>query len=193
MFVVKYSGPFGFIKPWTAVRDGETFSQQFLTQSMLIGIEQKLFPELLGEHTLKKIIRYRLSYDKMDLQQEVTQPRAFSINKKAKIAFRTRAIINRGILINPVLHLAFVEKADAEIASRQHICLARNEDILLPDAEITEFTLAEFDSINGFELLFTHDEESFLVGYNRFQNAAPMHGKLMIYGNPLNSSKYESQ
>ena len=25
-YTVKYSGPFGFIKPWTAVRDGETFS-----------------------------------------------------------------------------------------------------------------------------------------------------------------------
>lgn len=23
-YVVKYSGPFGFIKPWTAVRDSET-------------------------------------------------------------------------------------------------------------------------------------------------------------------------
>ena len=31
MYIVIYKGPFGFIKPWTAVRDGETFSQQFLT------------------------------------------------------------------------------------------------------------------------------------------------------------------
>lgn len=30
MYIVTYKGPFGFIKPWTAVRDGETFSQQFL-------------------------------------------------------------------------------------------------------------------------------------------------------------------
>lgn len=28
--VVKYSGPFGFIKPWTAVRDIETYSQQVI-------------------------------------------------------------------------------------------------------------------------------------------------------------------
>ena len=32
MFVVTYKGQFGFIKPWTAVRDGETFSQQFQFQ-----------------------------------------------------------------------------------------------------------------------------------------------------------------
>ena len=48
LYVVRYSGPFGFIKPWTAVRDSETYSQQFLTPSILAGIERKLFPELLN-------------------------------------------------------------------------------------------------------------------------------------------------
>ncbi len=43
-FVVKYIGPFGFIKPWTAVRDSKTFSQQFLTASIVEGIEKKIFP-----------------------------------------------------------------------------------------------------------------------------------------------------
>ena len=38
MYVVTYKGQFGFIKPWTAVRDGETFSQQFLTPSIIEGI-----------------------------------------------------------------------------------------------------------------------------------------------------------
>lgn len=44
-YVVKFTGPFGFIKPWTAVRDasgGETYSQQFLTPSIVEGIRQKL-------------------------------------------------------------------------------------------------------------------------------------------------------
>ena len=49
MYIIKYSGPFGFIKPWTVVRDSETFSQQFLTPSIIEGIEKKLFPELLNE------------------------------------------------------------------------------------------------------------------------------------------------
>lgn len=43
LYVVRYAGPFGFIKPWTAVRDSETFSQQFLTPSIVEGIEKKLF------------------------------------------------------------------------------------------------------------------------------------------------------
>lgn len=38
MYVVTYKGQFGFIKPWSAVRDGETFSQQFLTPSIIEGI-----------------------------------------------------------------------------------------------------------------------------------------------------------
>lgn len=54
LFVVKYSGPFGFIKPWTAVRDGETYSQQFLTPSIVEGMEKKLFPEMLAERGIKK-------------------------------------------------------------------------------------------------------------------------------------------
>ncbi|MEZ4901763.1 MAG: hypothetical protein R2822_08415 [Spirosomataceae bacterium] len=74
-YVVKYSGSFGFIKPWTAVRDSETFSQQFLTPSIIEGIEKKLFPELLGEvHNGKilKIKRHRLNYQGLDIQQERT-------------------------------------------------------------------------------------------------------------------------
>lgn len=54
LFVVKYAGPFGFIKPWTAVRDGETYSQQFLTPSIVEGMEKKLFPEMLAERGIKK-------------------------------------------------------------------------------------------------------------------------------------------
>ena len=60
--VVKYSGPFGFIKPWTAVRDSETFSQQFLTPSIVEGIEKKLFPETLSISGINKITGHRISY-----------------------------------------------------------------------------------------------------------------------------------
>lgn len=42
MYIVTYKGQFGFIKPWTAVRDGETFSQQFLTPSIIEGIEKAI-------------------------------------------------------------------------------------------------------------------------------------------------------
>ena len=47
MYVVKYTGVFGFIKPWTAVRDSLTYSQQFLTPSVIEGIEKKIFSDIL--------------------------------------------------------------------------------------------------------------------------------------------------
>ena len=47
MYIVEYNGTFGFIKPWSAVRDSKTFSQQFLTPSIVEGMEKKLFPEMI--------------------------------------------------------------------------------------------------------------------------------------------------
>ena len=186
MYVVKYSGPFGFIKPWTAVRDGETFSQQFLTPSIIKGIELKLFPELLEGVSknagIQKIIRHRLSYSSISTQQEQIQPKAFTVKKK--VVSRSKSILKRGVMINPVLHLAFKNVNDAQRASGQHVCLCRNEDILLPSEEIEELKENGFDLIDGFELIFGESEDSFTVGYNRFNNAEPMYGKIEIHGNP---------
>ena len=88
-------------------------------------------------------------------------------------------------MLDPVLYLAFNDKADAEIAAKQHICLCRNEDILLPDDEIYDFSEQEFAELDGFELRFGQSEQSFLVGYNRFDNGSPMYGWIEYNGNKL--------
>src|SRR5690554_5864560 len=189
LYVVRYSGAFGFIKPWTAVRDSETFSQQFLTPSIVEGMEKKLFPELLNEAGIKKIKRHRLSYTQINQQQEVIQTRGWNTTKKGKqVLFdRPTAILIRGVLLDPILHLAFETKEEASIAFEQHICLSRNEDILLPQ-EIMEIDKEDFDTddFNGYELVFEKNEESFHVGYHRSTNE-PMYGWLKIVGNPINS------
>lgn len=190
-FVVKYSGQFGFIKPWTAVRDSETFSQQFLTPSIVEGIEKKLFPELLNTQGIHKIKRHKLTYQAISKQTEVTQTRGFKVNKKEKYIDRPTSILTRGVLLNPDLFLAFSNKEDAEIASRQHICLCRNEDILLPSGIILELTEEEFSQIDGFELRFGESKNSFMVGYNRFDNVKEMYGWLEVSDNPLKNTKYE--
>ena len=195
-YVVKFTGPFGFIKPWTAVRDSETYSQQFLTPSIVAGIERKLFPGLLqnDDGEIKKIIRHRLSYKQISQQQEQIQPRGWNEKgtKKNKSFERPYAILVRGVLINPVLYLAFENRCDAEIASKQHICLCRNEDILYPDENILELSEEEFDTneelFSGFELIFERNDQSFLVGYNRFKENQPMHGYLKVLGNPVKSN-----
>lgn len=188
LFVVKYSGPFGFIKPWTAVRDSETFSQQFLTPSIVEGIEKKLFPELLEEKGIKKIKGYRLCYDQITQQQEVIQTRGWNSTRRgAQILFeRSNAILIRGILLNPKLYIAFENLVDAEIAAKQHICLCRNEDVLLPES-IDEISIDEFEDENkfpGFELVFEDNEKSFPVGIDR-KTKQPMLGWLKIIGNPI--------
>lgn len=189
-YVVKYSGPFGFIKPWTAVRDGETYSQQFLTPSIIEGIEKKLFPEMLqynGE--IRKILRHRLSYMTIDMQQEQTQARGWEKKDKQRMMIRKMSVLTRGVLLNPVLHLAFKEETDAIKASKQHICLCRNEDVLIPAQDITVMNKSEFDMIDGFELHFGESDDSFMVGFNRFNSAKPMHGRLEISGKPVSGLK----
>lgn len=176
-YVVTYTGPFGFIKPWTAVRDSETYSQQFLTPSILEGMRQKL--------DVVSILRHKLSYAALDLQQEQTQPRGWEVKKKLRLMLRERSILLRGVMLNPVLHLAFSSQADAERAARQHLCLCRNEDVVLPDANIQLLDEAAFDALAGFELRFGQHERAFLVGFNRFDQASPMYGWLEITGKPV--------
>ncbi len=194
LFVVRYTGPFGYIKPWTAVRDSETFSQQFLTPSILSGMEQKLFPELLpkeGEPFLiHRIAAYRLAYSGLSSQQEQTQPRGW--NKKSKHLERPKAILVRGVMLNPVLMLAFREREHAEEACRQHLCLCRNEDIVLPDSLIETVSVAAFDEppFDGFELVFADNEQSFVVGCNRFDAGREMKGWLKIVGNPVKTPSF---
>jgi hypothetical protein len=189
-YVVKYTGQFGFIKPWTAVRDSETFSQQFLTPSIIEGIEKKIFPELLSEKGIQKIVGHRLSYSQISQSQEVIQTRGWNSTKQGKqqlLFERPKAIILRGLLQEPILHLAFASLADAEVAYKQHICLCRNEDLLFPE-EISEVEKNDFENdevlFNGFELVFEKNEKAFLVGYNRLNNEQ-MYGWLRIVGNPV--------
>ena len=188
-YLVKYTGQFGFIKPWTAVRDSETFSQQFLTPSIVEGIEKKLFPELLPETGIKKIVGHRLSYNQISPSQEVIQTRGWNSTKQDKqfLFERPKAILVRGLLLAPVLYLAFTSLVDAEKAFEQHICLCRNEDILFPE-EISEVEKETFENDSilyaGFELVFEKNDKAFLVGYNRL-NGEQMYGWLKIVGNPV--------
>jgi len=195
LYIVKYAGPFGFIKPWTAVRDSETYSQQFLTPSIVEGIEKKLFPELLEQPgKIQKILRHRVNYCGIDVQQERTwskggfqkEKKKDSLGREYYIA-KNLGIINRGVMLYPNLYLAFQHKKDALQALQQTICLCRNEDILFPEW-LQEMSVEEFDQINGFELLFSPDNTGFKVGYNRFDNASEMFGGLIVTGNPIRTA-----
>ena len=86
-YIVRYRGPFGFIKPWCAVRDSKTFSQQFLTPSIIEGIRQKL--------EVAVVLRHKLTYDAISVQQERTQTRGWKIKKTQKLMVREQSILDR--------------------------------------------------------------------------------------------------
>ncbi len=116
----------------------------------------------------------------MDSQQEVTQTRGWKYKNRTFI--RNRSILKRSVLLHPVLYLAFENEEDAIIASMQQVCVCRNEDILLPEAKILDLKENEFKQLPGFELRFGDSKQSFLVGYNRFNNNQPMYGWIEYNG-----------
>ncbi len=176
-YVVKYSGQFGYIKPWTAVRDNLTYSQQFLTPSIIEGMEKKLFPEMLERPgVIERIARHKLQYRGISEQAETTYTRGLSrlpnsdlvTHGSVKNGVINFAPLTRGVMVNPVLFLAFHSEEDARKASVQHLCLCRNEDVVLPDEEVIPMTEEDFNALDGFELRFGNEKHSFPVGYSRF-------------------------
>lgn len=184
-FVVTYTGPFGFIKPWTAVRDELTYSQQFLTPSTVEGMRQKL--------EVSAIHRHRLSHEGFSVQGETTQSAGIdrkTVKKRQEVTYkRATAVLDRGVMLNPRLRLAFPTREDAETAHRQHLCLSRNEDVVMPKGPIREMAESEFNELTGFELVFGQDDDAFMVGYNRYEDGAPMYGTLEITGEPVSTDR----
>lgn len=176
-YVVTYNGQFGYIKPWTAVRDGETFSQQFLTPSIVEGMRQKL--------GVSAISRHKITFLALSKQQEVTQSKAWKYKSREKEMVRPTSILDRHVMVEPTLYLAFENENDAEIASKQHLCLCRNEDIVLPEPTIRILSEEAFTKLDGYELRFEENDAAFLVGYNRFEENAPMYGWIQVTDNPL--------
>jgi hypothetical protein len=82
-------------------------------------------------------------------------------------------------MVQPTLWLAFKTGEDSERAAAQHVCVCRNEDVLLP-CDTSVMSPEDFDRIPGVELKFGAGSDSFLVGYNRYDAVAPMYGHLHI-------------
>ncbi|MEL6705840.1 MAG: hypothetical protein AAFY55_15980 [Bacteroidota bacterium] len=194
-YVVSYEGPFGFIKPWTAVRDGETFSQPFLSPSTVRGMEIKL--------GVSGILRHRLSHAGIDRQQEQVQAAGWTTNRRAMTMTRQTGILIRGVMLRPRLHLAFPTAEDAEIAATDHLCLCRNEDLVVPvrvryrekeghkavlesvraDTRplVHEMTPEDFERIEGFELIEGKGPGTIPLGISRYTGEM-MRGRLVTVG-----------
>jgi hypothetical protein len=181
-YVVTYTGPFGYIKPWTAVRDGETYSQPFLAPSTVEGMRIKL-----GVST---ILRHRLSHVGIDRQQEQVQAAGWTTNSRLKTMIRKTGVLVRGVMLHPRLHLAFATNEDAEIAAADHLCLCRNEDLVFPvrvDGRlIREMAETAFDALEGFEMVEGEGPETIPLGVSRYTGEM-MRGRLVVEGDPANA------
>ena len=148
-------------------------------------MEKKLFPEMLTKKGIHKIARHKLSCMGMSVQQEKTQTQAWKGKGKGKGRTYTRpqSILKRGVMLHPSLYLAFTSEEDAVIAARQHLCLCRNEDVVLPDTEVLKMDEETFNALPGFELRFGKDyPDAFMVGFNRFDGNTLMYGRIEIGG-----------
>jgi hypothetical protein len=176
-YVVTYTGPFGYIKPWTAVRDGETFSQQFLTPSIVEGMRIKL--------GVSAILRHRISHAGISRQQEQVQAAGWKAKKvgDGKALVRETGVLTRGVMLRPVLSLAFATSEDAEIAASDHLCLCRNEDLVFPTeidgGLIQEMTGETFDALDGFEMQFEDGPGTIPLGVSRYTGEM-MRGRLVV-------------
>jgi hypothetical protein len=156
LHVVTYEGPLGFIKPAQAVRDEQIYSQRFLAPATVEGMRRKL--------GASSIDRVRLDAKELTRpQQETIQAPTTRIQSSYE---REESIVERRLLLRPTLYLGFEDPADADLAERQHLCLCRNEDVVLPTGR-EEMTREEFDQIPGFTFVQDPDGTA-LAGRNRY-------------------------
>lgn len=175
--VVTYAGPFGFIKPWTAVRDDLTYSQPFLTPSIVEGMRQKL--------GVSAILRHRLTHEGISRQQEQVQAAGWSAKKvgESKALVRETGILMRGVMLRPTLHLAFATAEDAALAASDHLCLCRNEDLVFPVETggrlVREMTPEAFDALVGLEMIEEDGPGTVPLGVSRYTGEM-MRGRLVV-------------
>lgn len=175
MFVVNYKnsiGPsFGFIKPYNAVRDSETYSLTYFPTSMVNGISERLF----GENEINHIVRHKLSYDtERGLQEEGVHTVVNSFVDAKEIT----SIHKKNFLTDVCVTLAFNTLEEAKHAQEQAIYVGQFEYALFPKQEdIVEMTDEEFSSITGVETFAASedDENSLFVGFNRFKDNERMY------------------
>ena len=161
---------YGYIKPWNAVRDNETYSLTYLPPSFINGIEDEL--RING-----KILRHKLRFNKGRMEKDM---------KKCIIYLKDNCVNHtihiRHTLVNPEIILAFENYEDAKCALEQPLFVGQNIYPIYgnPNFGIVEMTDEDFDELEGVETFQTdeNDEESIYVGNNRQKNNERMFIKI---------------
>lgn len=167
---------FGFIKPYNAVRDEETYSLTYIPTSMLNGIE---FENGLPFDSIK---RHKLIFrqDGMAFEQVKTHLYAvmnkkrdgllsLSLSKNEKERDNEINIYKIHKLVNPEIILAFDDKELAEKMSNSMIYVGRMEYQIF-SGDVEEMSEEEFNEIDGVETFPTNNEYAVFCGFNRWKD-----------------------
>lgn len=171
MYCVEFSNKltpyYGFIKPWNAVRDVETYSLTYLPPSFIRGIKYEL--GIKGD-----IIRHKLLFSKSHMQKDFTKAVVYLKNGQRSVTNH-----HRHTLVNPKLILGFETKEDADLAIGLPIYMGQNIYPLYGNASVGvfEITTEEFDKLQGVETFETteSDENGLYVGNDRRNNNKRMY------------------
>jgi hypothetical protein len=161
LFIVKYAGSMGFMRPYNAVFTKFTRTETFITPSRLEGIQRFLKTTTL---TRAKVSCESIFSDQCSIR--CPNPKALPNKRKG--------ISTNGMMLKPTIFLGFEKEEDANTAFKKTICL-RTEDILWP----IELFSSDFDSLSGCEFIETGKKHDKFVGIHRY-NSKPMYGKINI-------------
>lgn len=186
MYCVRYKSNdcgVGYIRPWNAVRDGETYSLTYLIPSFINGIEKELGCK-------GKILRHKLRFNGMTDELFVSP----QIKRKSKkgggdINYRDNGISKIHQLFNPEIILGFESMEDAVNASRNTIYVGQTQYMIFPssftseenddDNIIVEMSDEEFSKLSGTETFQTDENNGVYCGNNRHKNNERMFIKIV--------------
>lgn len=193
LYCIKFGYPvkpyYGYIKPWNAVRDEETYSLTYMLPSFFDGLKERF-------NFHGNIIRHKLTFDLGGMSSEqgvrfVPHPKENLIVKPFKDRWEkggdktwglVKAIHKRHELVNPELILAFDNKEDAEYMLTQCIYFGQDIYTMCPimfdeSFGIKEMTHDEFNELNGVETFLTSKDDpcGFYCGNNRHKNNERMY------------------
>lgn len=184
LYIVKYTGKFGFIRPVNCDKNDEIYSQDFLVSSHLIGIRDKLKTGNIRRHLLNANDGFCVETNETNSIQFPFHSIKF-LNLPMDREKSKMSILRVGKLINPTLWLAFSKEEDMLKAKTQSIHLTDSENMIFPTEyfNMSEYEFNKFqDETGGKEFIETFDDNDLLFGYNRYSKNKRTNKFDRIYG-----------
>jgi hypothetical protein len=177
LYCVQYKGLLGFIKPYNALRDDETYSLTYITPSMLDGIAK-------GYSLKSKIARHKLTFYGMT-ECDFIKGQPYEKYSDGKPFRNQSQPQKRHSLKNVTLILGFDNKEDAERMIMPTIYCGQSEYLLSPrrfddNTQILEIDDCDFDKLQGVETFECdeNDEDALFCGFNRQRDGERMYIKI---------------